>query len=82
VSHHLNPLTMDSLRRFISFVHELLGITILPLHGMYDNVSPSPSTSRLAFLGLGKVGCQSVENALRLKEKVTCRHTFHEVGEW
>jgi hypothetical protein len=26
-------------------MHELLGVTILPLHGMYDEVSPSPLTS-------------------------------------
>jgi hypothetical protein len=26
-------------------MHELLGITILPLHGMYNKVSPSPPTS-------------------------------------
>jgi hypothetical protein len=26
-------------------LHELLGITILPLHGMYGDMSPSPPTS-------------------------------------
>jgi hypothetical protein len=36
---------MDSLRMFTSSMHELLGITILPLHGIYDEVSPSPPTS-------------------------------------
>jgi hypothetical protein len=25
-------------------MHESLGVTILPLHGMYDKVSPSPPT--------------------------------------
>jgi hypothetical protein len=36
---------MDSLRIFTSFIHELLGVTILPLHGKQDNVSPSFPTS-------------------------------------
>jgi hypothetical protein len=36
---------MDPMRTFTSSMHELLGVTILPLHGLYDKVSPSPPTS-------------------------------------
>jgi hypothetical protein len=36
---------MDPFRMFASSMHELLGITILALHGIYDEVSPSPPTS-------------------------------------
>jgi hypothetical protein len=38
VSYHLNPLRMDPLRMFTSSIHELLGVTIFPLHGIYDEV--------------------------------------------
>jgi hypothetical protein len=36
---------MDPLRLFIPSMHELLGVTIFLLHGMYDKVSPSPPIS-------------------------------------
>jgi hypothetical protein len=45
MSHHLNPLRMDVLRIFTSSMHELVGVTILLLHGMYDDVPPSLPTS-------------------------------------
>jgi hypothetical protein len=32
-------------RMFTSFMHKLLGVTILPFHGMHDKVSSSPPTS-------------------------------------
>jgi hypothetical protein len=41
VSHYLNPLRMDPLRLLTSSMHELLGVPILLLHEMYDEVSPS-----------------------------------------
>jgi hypothetical protein len=41
-------------------MHELLGVTILLFHGMYDEVSPSPQTSkhpqRIAILSSWEVG--------------------------
>jgi hypothetical protein len=40
-----DPLRTDPLRTFISSMHELLRFIILPLHRMYDNVSPSPPIS-------------------------------------
>jgi hypothetical protein len=36
---------MDVLRIFTSSMHELVGVTILLLHGMYDDVPPSLPTS-------------------------------------
>jgi hypothetical protein len=39
VAHHLNPLKLDFLKIFNSSMYELLGVTILSLHGMYDNVN-------------------------------------------
>jgi hypothetical protein len=36
---------MDPLSLVTSSMHELLGVTILPLHGMYDEVLPSPPAS-------------------------------------
>jgi hypothetical protein len=36
---------MNPLRLFTKSMHELLGVTILPLHVVYDKVSPSPPTS-------------------------------------
>jgi hypothetical protein len=36
---------MDPMKTFTSSMHELLGVTILLLHGVYDEVSPSPLTS-------------------------------------
>jgi hypothetical protein len=51
---------MDPLKTFTSSMHELLGVTILPLHGMYDEVSSSLPTSmhlqRIAILGSWKAG--------------------------
>jgi hypothetical protein len=36
----------------------------------------------LPFRALGKFEWQSSEDALRLEERVTPRHAFHEVGGW
>jgi hypothetical protein len=83
VLHHLNPLRMDPLRIFTSSIHELLGVTILLLHGIYDNVSSFPPTSmhpcRIGIFGSWKAECQSSEDDLRLEERI---HTFYEVGGW
>jgi hypothetical protein len=80
--HHLNPLKMDSFTRFTSFMYELLGVTILLLHGMYDDMSLFPSTS----MHSQRIGIPPSQDLgmpiLRLKEKVTHCHTSHEVGEW
>jgi hypothetical protein len=50
---------MDPLRIFTSSMHGLVGATILPFYGMYDNVSPffQPLCilGELPFPALGKV---------------------------
>jgi hypothetical protein len=56
LSHHLNLLRMDSLIIFASSMHELLGVIILPLHGIYDDMAHYLPTSmhsqRIRRLGL------------------------------
>jgi hypothetical protein len=73
-----------SLRIFTLSMRKLLGVTILPFHGMYDDVSCSPQyiLGGLALPALGKVECHSPKNVLRLDERATHRHTFHEMEEW
>jgi hypothetical protein len=60
---------MDPMRIFTSSMHELLGITILPLHRMYNNMPPLLQPQcilrELAFPAFGKAECQSFENVLR-----------------
>jgi hypothetical protein len=50
----VTPLQMDALITFTLSMYELLGVTILQLHGMYDEVSSSPPISmhsqRIAIL--------------------------------
>jgi hypothetical protein len=45
MSHYSNPLRMVPLSLVTSSMHQLLEVTILLLHGMHDEVSPSPPTS-------------------------------------
>ena len=45
LSHQLNLLRMDSLIIFASSMHGLLGVIILPFHGIYNDMAPYLPTS-------------------------------------
>jgi hypothetical protein len=45
VLHHLNPFRMDSLRICTPSMHDLLEVSIVPLHEIYDDESLSLLTS-------------------------------------
>jgi hypothetical protein len=45
MSYYPNPLKMVPLSLITSSMHQLLGVTIFPLHGMHDEMSPSLPTS-------------------------------------
>jgi hypothetical protein len=61
---------MYSLRMFTSSMHELLGVTILPLHGMQDEVSSSLSTSmyhwKIVILSSWEVGMAILQECIEV----------------
>jgi hypothetical protein len=62
----INPLIMDLLRMFTSSsMHELLGVTILLFHGMYDEVSSFSPTSMHSWR-IAIPPSQKVENHIYL----------------
>jgi hypothetical protein len=64
MSHNLNPLRMDPPILLTSSMHELPRATILPHHGMCDEVSPSPTTlmhpRRIAIPGSWEGGIMAI----------------------
>jgi hypothetical protein len=69
-------------------MHELLRVTILPLHGMYDEVSPSAPTSlhprRITIPTSQELGMAILQECIEVggeSDTFSC-DTFHEVGGW
>jgi hypothetical protein len=61
---------MDPLRMFTSSMYKLLGVTILPLHGMQDEVSSSLSTSmyhwKIVILSSWEVGMAILQGCIEV----------------